>query len=560
MNNIKTKKVICICLRIIIVLLSICLSFNKIEASSSGLQDKFVSTAINDYNKGTKYPSNTCLKWVNDMYDKAFDVKIKRKYASAADASKSLSTRKALTSAQKNGDPNGIPKGAVIFWKGGKNLPYGHVGIYDGNGYVYHNYSGTLTKYKYKKYIDKGYSLYGVNWAWIGDNNLQGPPKTTISSLLVKGKSLTIKWNKQTTRTTGYTVQYSTDPTFSSKKSFSVSQNTIICKTVSELKNNSLYYVRIRCKRKFGNTTVYSGWSSAKSAVIGKVTTTTKTTNTTTKKSTTKATTATTKGSTTTTKVTVNKVTNIKAYQNNQSTIVEWSAVSGANGYEVQKYDDNSKKWTTVTTLGTNNFTDKNIVPGNTYLYRVRAYKLVNNTKYYSEYNQSNSVLIVSDIPKITNNSNKADGSTMWLNWNALTASGYEIQVSENNSFDKFSSYTINNGKATSWYNASKQYKKDVIYYIKIRSYVTKDNINYYSEWSSTHMEMYSDKKRIVPDVVGLSFEEANEIIKNNDLTIRTTKIKAIDKTLNGKIKRTSPVAGSIVNKNSLIDIYVYTY
>ena len=282
----KKKKITCIILSFLIVFSAISLSLTPVFASNSKLQDKYVSTAKADFDKHTKYPSNTCLKWTCDMFDKTFGVKVRR-YASAADASKSLKTRKELTKEQKNGNSSGIPKGAVIFWKGGKKLKYGHVGIYDGSGYVYHNYSGTLTKQKYKSFVDKGVKLYGVNWAWLGDINLTKPVSTSINSIKATKTTITVKWDKKTDRVSGYQLQYSTKKDLSSSTTLKFSGTRTTSKTIKELKSNTTYYLRIRTYRIYGNTTDYSSWSKSSSIYTGTTTKKITTTTSTTKKSTT---------------------------------------------------------------------------------------------------------------------------------------------------------------------------------------------------------------------------------------------------------------------------------
>lgn len=94
-------------------------------------------------------------------------------------------------------------------------------------------------------------------------------PKGTSISKLTAGKgSFTAKWNKQTTQTTGYQVQYSTSSKMSNAKAGSTGKNTTTSATVKKLKNGTTYYVRIRTYKtvKIGDksTRIYSSWSSVK--------------------------------------------------------------------------------------------------------------------------------------------------------------------------------------------------------------------------------------------------------------------------------------------------------
>lgn len=101
-------------------------------------------------------------------------------------------------------------------------------------------------------------------------------PKTTSISKLTSGKKkLTVKWKKQSTQTTGYEIQYSTDKNFKkNKKTVTVAKNKTTSKTISKLQAKKKYYVRVRTyktvKVNGKNTKIYSSWSKAKSVVTKK--------------------------------------------------------------------------------------------------------------------------------------------------------------------------------------------------------------------------------------------------------------------------------------------------
>jgi hypothetical protein len=92
-------------------------------------------------------------------------------------------------------------------------------------------------------------------------------PKTT-SVKEVKGgkKKITVKWKKQTTQTTGYQIQYATNSEFTGAKKVTVSKNSSGSKTISELKANKKYYVRIRTYKTIKGVKYYGNWSGRKSA------------------------------------------------------------------------------------------------------------------------------------------------------------------------------------------------------------------------------------------------------------------------------------------------------
>lgn len=95
------------------------------------------------------------------------------------------------------------------------------------------------------------------------------PKGTSLSKLTPAKKALTVKWKNQTAkmstaRITGYQIQYSTKPDFSSgnitKTAKGYSKTSL---KISKLKSGKKYYVRIRTYMKTGGKTYYSKWSKA---------------------------------------------------------------------------------------------------------------------------------------------------------------------------------------------------------------------------------------------------------------------------------------------------------
>jgi len=96
------------------------------------------------------------------------------------------------------------------------------------------------------------------------------PKSTSISKLTAGKKKFTVKWKKQTSQTTGYQIQYSTNKNFKSAKTVTVSKNKTTSKAVSKLKAKKKYYVRIRTYKTVGKTKIYSSWSKAKTVTTKK--------------------------------------------------------------------------------------------------------------------------------------------------------------------------------------------------------------------------------------------------------------------------------------------------
>ena len=89
------------------------------------------------------------------------------------------------------------------------------------------------------------------------------PKATTISSLKKGVRQFTLKWKKQSAQTSGYQIQYSTNQSFSSKKTITVKSTNQVQKTIKNIKATK-YYVRIRTYKTSGGKDYYSTWSKVK--------------------------------------------------------------------------------------------------------------------------------------------------------------------------------------------------------------------------------------------------------------------------------------------------------
>lgn len=89
------------------------------------------------------------------------------------------------------------------------------------------------------------------------------PKGSTLSNVTAAKAGFTAKWNKRTTQTTGYQLQYSTNKNFNSAKTVTISKNTAVSKRVSNLKSGKTYYVRVRTYKTVDKTKYYSTWSAA---------------------------------------------------------------------------------------------------------------------------------------------------------------------------------------------------------------------------------------------------------------------------------------------------------
>lgn len=124
--------------------------------------------------------------------------------------------------------------------------------------------SGSQYKFYVKAYVKShGKYFYSDNSNVLTYNV---PLKTpTIKSLSMSGKKLIVK-SSVTSQATAWQIQYSTNSKFNDSKTVTVSKGSN--KTITSLKSNTRYYVRIRACRKViidgKAVTIYSSWSSVK--------------------------------------------------------------------------------------------------------------------------------------------------------------------------------------------------------------------------------------------------------------------------------------------------------
>ena len=87
------------------------------------------------------------------------------------------------------------------------------------------------------------------------------------------------------------------------------------------------------------------------------------------------------------------KVTGLKvAKVSSTSAKISYSAVSGANGYEIYRITSSNSTYVKIATITGKSYTNTGLKKGYTYYYKVRAYRLVNGAKVYGNYSEIKSI------------------------------------------------------------------------------------------------------------------------------------------------------------------------
>lgn len=171
--------------------------------------------------------------------------------------------------------------------------------------------------------------------------------------------------------------------------------------------------------------------------------------------------------------------------QDYQSISLNWSGVSGANGYEVYRSTNSTSGFVLAGTVtgGKVSFTDSGLATGTRFYYKLKAYKTVSSSKTYSE--DSNilagaAVLSAAKLSKVV--SRKFDAIA--LMWEKVPgAYGYEIYRSESSSGAYSKIQDITNGTVLQYVNTGLVTNKT--YYYKVRAYCRVNSNKVYAAYSN---------------------------------------------------------------------------
>ena len=182
-------------------------------------------------------------------------------------------------------------------------------------------------------------------------------PKTLTNSKISGTTSTSIKlsWSK-VSDADGYIIYRSTSKKGTYTKIKDITKNSTLNYTDSNLSSNKKYYYKIKSFKTSEKEKYYSYYSNV---INGE-----------------------TKLSTPSVKLSTPKSKSIK---------VSWNKISGAKGYEFYRATSKNGKYSKTTTSNLS-YTSKNLTKNKAYYYKVRAYKVVNNNKFYSSYSSIKSI------------------------------------------------------------------------------------------------------------------------------------------------------------------------
>ena len=161
------------------------------------------------------------------------------------------------------------------------------------------------------------------------------------------------------------------------------------------------------------------------------------------------------------------------------SLTVAWNEVNGANGYEVYRATSSNGTYSRLGEVTTTSRKCPGLTSGKKYFFKVRAYVLVNGTKYYGQYSSVISGVTLLATPTVKIASSTSNSVT--LSWNKISgATGYEAyrSTSANGTFSKMGEVTTTSRKCPGLTSGK-------TYYFKVRAFVEIDGVKYYGAYSN---------------------------------------------------------------------------
>ncbi len=170
-----------------------------------------------------------------------------------------------------------------------------------------------------------------------------------------------------------------------------------------------------------------------------------------------------------------------------------WSSVTGAYGYEIEKYNASKNTFIKLVDVSTAAYTDKGLKKVTAYRYRIRAYAITGGVRIYGGYSSQLCAYTIPKAPVLTLSTGNKKVKTSWKK--NSTADGYEIYRAKNIGYiyDWESGEFIFSGdfkriktlsNKISFVN--KKLKNKTAYYYKVRAYKIISGVKVYSEFSNT--------------------------------------------------------------------------
>ncbi|MBQ8029358.1 MAG: fibronectin type III domain-containing protein [Clostridia bacterium] len=159
---------------------------------------------------------------------------------------------------------------------------------------------------------------------------------------------------------------------------------------------------------------------------------------------------------------------------------VKWNKLSGATGYQVYMSTTSNGNYIKLGSVKTNEFLVTGLTPGQTYFFKVRGYKKLEDGVVYGSFSKIKTATKPSKVSDIETSAGKKKATLSW--GKVYGAAAYEIFVSTNKTsgFSKLKTTDKLTFTATGL-------KAKKTYYFKIRAYKSLDGRKIYSDYSKVY-------------------------------------------------------------------------
>lgn len=188
----------------------------------------------------------------------------------------------------------------------------------------------------------------------------------------------------------------------------------------------------------------------------------------------------------------ISRITEYTVKQKNRTSIkLSWSREKNVDGYVL--YQKKSGKWRTIKTIkgaDNNTYTIKELTPGTSYNFKVRAYKKTSSKTYYGTYkstlwtNTKPSQVVLSSVKS-------SPDLSVTVSWKKRNCSGYQVAISRYSDFKNKKTYNVESSKTS--YKKIKGLTDGKKYYVKVRAYKIVEGKTTYGLWSKSKKVTASD-------------------------------------------------------------------
>ncbi|MGN1195112.1 MAG: fibronectin type III domain-containing protein, partial [Acutalibacteraceae bacterium] len=173
------------------------------------------------------------------------------------------------------------------------------------------------------------------------------------------------------------------------------------------------------------------------------------------------------------------KVTGLKVSSGVSSVSLSWKKVSGADGYNICRYDTAKKKYVSVKNVTGTKATVTNLTSATAYRFAVRAYKKSGSKKIYGSF--SSQVITATKPQKVTGLKAARTYNTVTLKWDKQKGATSYIVYRYDAAKKKYT--TVCKTKEDT--AEIKNLKSGTTYYYAVKAYFKSNKVNYYSSLSS---------------------------------------------------------------------------